>query len=439
MNIKGLIVGYIALASSADLVQGEYLPAQSFTKSCEEISALPGGSQNVCKSKVTMSCVFTEEGVEKSCIGPEKEYIFYTVGEDECASKTIESTITMEICNDNKPGSGLVITPYQDDFSTRFTFKNTIYDVPGRLDDLQPGDCREYQTKETIDTCKKNWPMSVKLEGNMRKSVEGNSFCYCFLFKRGLVNVVTAGPSPTLLPSAQPSTESISVSPSKNPSLRPSTRPSSMTSSEPSLQPSVGLTNASTTTPSEKPSNLRTNCPTKSLYPSAAPSKQPNASPSLEPTYDHSIHPTKSHSTEPSMHPSLLPSLEPTYDPTEHTTEPPSNQPSDEHTSCPTKSPTAQPSSEPTRCTENSHAMFFLKYNNKGKPIFKSCQWLAEHENKDSICLNRTDSCSYGSSILGPARDVCMNTCDTCFRMHPSETPSSHPSSYQPPGCPGCN
>ena len=130
------------------------------------------------------------------------------------------------------------------------------------------------------------------------------------------------------------------------------------------------------------------------------------------------------------MHPSEAPSPTPSVLPSDH--------PSLSHTDCPTEDPSPKPtmrsnppSAGPTvspTCAENPNEKFFWKYKSDGTPIFKKCSWLKSRYNFEKICRTRTSSCYDGTSQVGPAREVCMNTCNTCHLVHPSQAPSKVPS-----------
>lgn len=126
----------------------------------------------------------------------------------------------------------------------------------------------------------------------------------------------------------------------------------------------------------------------------------------------------------PTSSPTMSPSKGPTKEPTDHPT---------------TTAPTTTPTLHPTICTEDPHAIFFLRFNKKENPIFKKCDWLKKNDSFEHICRERTSSCKKNKSTIGPAMEVCMNTCDTCHLIHPSETPSAVPSSeptHKPTGNP---
>uniref|UniRef100_A0A7S3Q9Q2 Uncharacterized protein n=1 Tax=Chaetoceros debilis TaxID=122233 RepID=A0A7S3Q9Q2_9STRA len=179
-----------------------------YTKQCEEKSMLPDGV-NVCNTSVSMQCEYEDDnGVSQSCIGPERDYIFTSVREDLCQDKKIYPTITYTMCNENGANSKKTVTNFNN--AGRYSFfkwKNEKLTVPGisGLGGLAPsGDtqCQTFTYKPTIDTCRKNWPLSVKLEGNMRKSPADvvtpgtNSFCYCYLFKKAIVHKYPKPPVP---------------------------------------------------------------------------------------------------------------------------------------------------------------------------------------------------------------------------------------------------
>lgn len=160
-----------------------------------------------------MQCEFEEDGKSKSCIGPDNDYIFTSVREDLCEQKKIRPVITYTMCNENGANSQKIVSPKNSGAETYFRFKNQDLPVPNVLGDLPPNgqNCRTYVHRPVIDTCVKNYPLSIKLEGNMRKSPNSvvptgtNSFCYCYLYKRGRIHKYPApppGPTPTTPPPA---------------------------------------------------------------------------------------------------------------------------------------------------------------------------------------------------------------------------------------------
>ena len=111
-------------------------------------------------------------------------------------------------------------------------------------------------------------------------------------------------------------------------------------------------------------------------------------------------------------------------------------------TSSPTKQPTPAVTTEPTvsnpgPCTENPSDKFFLKMKptDPTKPVYKDCAWLAASIEKKikNICTKKTNS--YGG--IGPAKDVCKVTCDTCDETSaPVTSPVSRPPTLAPTSSP---
>ncbi len=71
----------------------------------------------------------------------------------------------------------------------------------------------------------------------------------------------------------------------------------------------------------------------------------------------------------------------------------------------------------PGECTESADDQFFLKrkHGNYGPPVFETCEWLGTLEERHikHICARRK-SCN----DVGPAREVCPETCDSCPKCH---------------------
>uniref|UniRef100_A0A7S3PZ55 ShKT domain-containing protein n=1 Tax=Chaetoceros debilis TaxID=122233 RepID=A0A7S3PZ55_9STRA len=83
----------------------------------------------------------------------------------------------------------------------------------------------------------------------------------------------------------------------------------------------------------------------------------------------------------------------------------------------PSKMPSSSPTMAPTTCTEDSESEFFLKavHHNPIIPVYQTCAWLKGRSAKDQICnsVERWESES-NSTVPGPAREVCLNTCNSC-------------------------
>jgi len=145
---------------------------------------------------VAIKCAYDEDGEEKSCISISDEEPFHAVRADLCQSNPIQATITMTMCNENE---NTIITPYQlPQDSTYFRYSGANFDVPDVQKNILPNTCRTIIRQETIDTCKKKWPMSIQLEGNM-PSLEGNSYCYCYVFRKSTIYVFPPPPIPSPL------------------------------------------------------------------------------------------------------------------------------------------------------------------------------------------------------------------------------------------------
>ena len=159
-------------------------------------------------------------------------------------------------------------------------------------------------------------------------------------------------------------------------------------------------------------------------YDTPAPTLSPTAMPTMPtPT----VSPTKSRS--PSSVPSTTHSVQPT------TTSEPSSEPTSSPTTLaptkqaslnPSSSPTTSPTAQPTSCSDDPTDVFYLRYNvDKDKPVYKTCAFLAEKDMDriKGICTKNTDS--YDG--VGPAMEVCKETCGLCPTESPSESPSYAP------------
>ncbi len=71
------------------------------------------------------------------------------------------------------------------------------------------------------------------------------------------------------------------------------------------------------------------------------------------------------------------------------------------------------PQPSPPSCHEDPDEHFFLKIGNNGFNIQKQCSWLRDltDSEKDGICAN-----TRGKGVLKPAREICPNTCGTCYQ-----------------------
>ena len=146
---------------------------------------------------MAIKCAYNEDGEEKSCISTNDTEPFHAVRADLCQNNPINATITMTMCNENQ---NTTITPYQlPETSTYFRYRGKDFEVPDVREDILPGTCRTIIRQETIDTCIKKWPMSIQLEGNMINSVEGNSYCYCYVFRRSTIYAFPPPPVPSPL------------------------------------------------------------------------------------------------------------------------------------------------------------------------------------------------------------------------------------------------
>mmetsp|Transcript_7995 Transcript_7995/g.9283 ORF Transcript_7995/g.9283 Transcript_7995/m.9283 type:complete len:97 (-) Transcript_7995:269-559(-) len=94
----------------------------------------------------------------------------------------------------------------------------------------------------------------------------------------------------------------------------------------------------------------------------------------------------------------------------------------------PSAVPSVTTSSAPSACPESSDAMFYLTTNKNNVDVIKDCAWL---QTQDATKINNVCSRtvpSVGPPIIQPAREVCLNTCGTCDKMNPSQSPSKMPS-----------
>jgi Predicted membrane protein len=172
--------------------------------------------------------------LQKSCVSINDDVPFHAVRKDKCKDNPIDATLTMTMCNKNQNGN--IITPYppvpensNKVNSTYFRFNASDFMVPYVFDDILQSNCKTLTRQVQIDTCRKKWPMSVQLNGNMTKSVRGNSYCYCYLFRKSVIRVFPAPPNPspptppdvTKAPTAAPT-----VAPTAAPTVAPTAAPS---------------------------------------------------------------------------------------------------------------------------------------------------------------------------------------------------------------------
>ena len=151
-------------------------------------------------------------------------------------------------------------------------------------------------------------------------------------------------PQPSPFPSLRP-TKLPSDQPSQNPSHQPSDGPSKYPSDQPSQEPS----NMPSDQPSQEPSNMPSDQP--SHLPSDDPSQEPSNIPSDQPSLFPSNDPSQEPSLAPSDKPTLLPSGDPSDEPSHRPTK--SIKPSATPSRSPvTPAPTRSPTSAPVLCSD---------------------------------------------------------------------------------------
>jgi hypothetical protein len=106
----------------------------------------------------------------------------------------------MEMCNNiDSSASDDVINLFRsdvakaDDDHARFKFSNIEYGPESLYADLSPGECRVIERQEQIDTCKTQFPMSVRLAGN-RPQQSLPSYVYCWIFRRSTIELFDPPP-----------------------------------------------------------------------------------------------------------------------------------------------------------------------------------------------------------------------------------------------------
>lgn len=158
---------------------------------------------------------------------------------------------------------------------------------------------------------------------------------------------------------------------------------------------------------------------------SSVPSRNPTWDATSEPTSIPSKEPTFSPSTDsPTISPSSQPSPNgssptPTLKATSIPSEAPTSPPSSSLTNSPTIPPSSQPSPIlPSPCTENPSDLFFFRKKN-GKRLIKKCQWLVDRV-ADGKSIRRFCRSKDHYNDIGPARDECPITCETCPVAAPS-------------------
>ena len=144
-------------------------------------------SHPLCHPKVSMNCVYTDNnGIQQPCLSKDDKVPFLHVLQDKCDAD-LDANITLSMCNLNTDPN-FIIKP--DLMKTYFRFGAAdIQGVADLFEDLGPGDCREVKRQVTINTCTKNNPMSVKLQGNM-PGLDGNSFCYGYVHRKNRIRLI---------------------------------------------------------------------------------------------------------------------------------------------------------------------------------------------------------------------------------------------------------
>lgn len=167
-------------------------------------------------TSVSLSCTYEDEnGETKSCVSQDNNTPFLKIQRDECG--TIDATITMEMCNniDSSASDDVInlfrsdVTKAEDDHA-RFKFSNMEYGPESLYADLSPGECRVIERQEQINTCKTQFPMSVRLAGNRPKQ-SLPSYVYCWIFRKSTIELFDpppvegpASPAPNPPPAPSP-------------------------------------------------------------------------------------------------------------------------------------------------------------------------------------------------------------------------------------------
>jgi len=253
-------------------------------------------NSNVCNSSVNLKCTFTDprDGIKKSCLSLNEKKPIFEVLKDECASTELELDIEFEMCNTMDDNSinpytpfiprGTTVFPLPDGYSTYFVYneKDIIPEDQDNTDfmirDLFPGQCRSFAKTVTITTCKKNYTLSIQLEGNMRKNEgidAGPSYCYCYLHQKTVfrhtepeADTTEPTPSPTPVPSPKPTPVPTPVPgqptplPTPRPTSSPTPAPMPRTTQAPTPSPTLALTPVPV-----QPTMLRTQRPTPAPTP----------------------------------------------------------------------------------------------------------------------------------------------------------------------------
>jgi len=90
--------------------------------------------------------------------------------------------------------------------------------------------------------------------------------------------------------------------------------------------------------------------------------------------------------------------------------------------------PSLSPAPSLPLCREEAGDKFFYRITS-GIPRIKDCDWLTKNSNPISICETYVDyHQDENGDIFLPAREVCKETCLTCYLLNPSQVPSSPPS-----------
>lgn len=72
-----------------------------------------------------------------------------------------------------------------------FIFRGQNYDVGALASDILPGRCIEVVRNEKINTCKTNYPMTVKLEGTM-PNADGGGYCFGYGHRKNRIRHIPA-------------------------------------------------------------------------------------------------------------------------------------------------------------------------------------------------------------------------------------------------------
>jgi len=114
---------------------------------------------------------------------------------------------------------------------------------------------------------------------------------------------------------------------------------------------------------------------------------------------------------------------------------PPTEAPVIQPTRAPITLPTSDPASPPTTsCIDDAKGFFLIKVNKKGKDKLsygkvRSCEWLADREDKDDICSKYNayhqglayeggtdwENTDLPEGIYGPPHTMCQDTCNSCY------------------------